>query len=93
MSEPIRIEHALSAQEAVARLQQLAQRHDVTLTPGAEATAGTLEKGMGLFGSVRGRYRIESAQVEIVVESAPAMVGEATLRRMLGDALEEAFGA
>lgn len=93
MSEPITIEHALGAEQAVARLQELARRHEVTLTPGPDASAGTLEKGMGFLGTVRGRYRVETARVEIVVESAPALVGEATLRRLLGDALAEVFGA
>jgi hypothetical protein len=93
MNEPIAIEHALAPEQAVERLAELARRHEVTLTPGADATAGRLEKSMGLFGSVRGRYRIEASRVEIVVESAPAMVGGETLRRMLGDALQEAFGA
>ena len=93
MSDPITIEHALSAEQAVARLQELARRHEVTLIPGADASAGTLEKGMGFLGTVRGRYRVETTRVEIVVESAPALVGDATLRRMLGEALAEAFGA
>ena len=93
MNEPIAIEHALEPQQAVERLAELARRHDVTLTPGPDATAGQLEKAMGFLGSVRGRYRVETGRVEILVESAPAMVGRETLERLLGDALREAFGA
>jgi len=93
MNEPIAIEHALEPRQAVERLAELARRHDVTLTPGPDATAGRLEKAMGFLGAVRGSYRIEPGRVEIVVESAPAMVGHETLRRLLGDALQEAFGA
>ena len=93
MSEPIDVQHAFSAQEALERLHELARRHEVELTPGTDASSGTLAKAMGFFGSVRGRYRIEPTRVEIVIESAPAMVGESTLRRLLGEALEEAFRA
>jgi len=93
VSEPIDVQHALSAEEALERLHELARRHDVELTPGADTSSGTLVKAVGFFGSVQGRYRIEATRVEIVIESAPAVVGESTLRRLLSDALEEAFGA
>ena len=93
MSDPICVEHALDLQEALLRLQSLARRHDVRLDPGEDASHGTLEKTVGFFGSVRAHYRIERTRVEIVVESAPALLGEATLRRLLSEALEEAFGS
>ena len=35
------------------RLAELARRHEVTLTPGADATAGRLEKSMGDGGGKR----------------------------------------
>jgi len=92
MSDPIEVPHALSLEQALERLRALAREHDVALAPGADASSGTLQKSVGFLGSVRGRYRIESARVEIVIESAPALVGEATLRRLLGDALQQAFG-
>lgn len=92
MTDPIFVEHALDLQAAFARLQALAQRHDVRLAPEEDSSQGTLEKSVGLFGSVRARYRIESTRVEVRVESAPALIGEATLRRLLAEALEEAFG-
>lgn len=91
MSDTIDVQHAFTAQEALERLHELARRHDVELTPGADASTGTLVKSVGFLGSVQGRYRIESTRVEIVIESAPAVVGASTLRRMLAEALEEAF--
>lgn len=93
MNEPIRVPHALGVEQALVRLGELARRNDVTLLPGPDGAAGALEKSVGFLGKVRGRYRVAPGEVEIVVDSAPAMVGEGTLRRMLGDALEESLRA
>jgi hypothetical protein len=92
MSETIQVEHGLSLEEARARLEALAQRHDVVLVAdGGDGRSGTLEKGMGFLGTVRGRFVIEATRVEVAILSAPALVGPQALQRMLGEALEEAF--
>jgi len=93
MSEPIQIAHRCSPQEALERLKSLARQHDIELAPDEDGASGTLTKSLGLLGSVRGRYRIESERIEIALESLPAALGESTIKRLLGSALTEAFGA
>ena len=93
MSDPIEVRHALPLEEALARLRALAHEHDVALEAEEGGRSGSIEKSMGWLGKVRGRFRIETERVEVAIESAPTMVGEATVRRFLAEALEQAFGA
>ena len=94
MSERIEVSHALPLEEARARLEGLARRHDVELVAdGQDARSGSLHKAVGFLGTVRGRFAIDEQRVEISIVSAPALLGPGTLRRLLGEALEEAFRA
>jgi len=93
MSEPIRVAHRCSPQEALERLKALARTNDIDIAPDEDGASGTLTKSLGLLGSVRGRYRIESEQIEIALEALPAALGESTVKRLLSTALAEAFGA
>lgn len=93
MSEPIRVLHSCSPQEALERLKSLARDNDIEIAPDEDGASGTLTKSLGLLGSVRGRYRIESDRIEIALEALPAALGESTVQRLLSTALAEAFGA
>jgi hypothetical protein len=92
VSEPIQVAHRCSPQEALERLKVLAKANDIELVPDEDGASGTLTKSLGLLGTVRGRYRIESERIEIALEALPAALGESTVKRLLGTALAEAFG-
>jgi len=83
----LNLPHALAPAEAARRLAEAARELDVTLTPEADGLGGELERSAPLIGSVRARYRVLEAEVEIEVTRRPGLLPEGTLRRMLEEEL------
>lgn len=88
----VEIAHELTLEQARQRLEEVARKHDVRLTPDAGGLQGSVERPAGFLGTVRGRYQIEAARILLTITEAPAFLPASTLRRMLEEELGPAFG-
>ena len=91
MIEPIRVGHGLGAEEARRRVEQLATRHGVRITPDASGLSGGLETRAPLLGTVRARYAIAADSLELEVVQAPGFLPAGALRRRLEEELTRAL--
>jgi hypothetical protein len=89
--EPIRLTHGLGAEEARRRVEQLAERHGVRVTPHADGLSGGLETSAPLLGTVRARYAIAEDSLELEVVQAPGFLPAGALRRRLEEELARAL--
>ena len=87
----LRIDHVLGLEEATRRLLATAAEHDIRLEQNSDGVSGRLEKSAGFLGSVSAEYVLAADHLLINVTSAPSMIPEETVRRMIMDELSGTF--
>lgn len=87
----LRVTHALDEQAVRSRLETLARHHGVQIAQPIGAQPGSLEKDLGILGRVRAEFDLRPGEIVLRVDRAPALLGEANLRRLLERELQSAL--